>query len=138
MPCARRASFLGLFSRWGAANASADRTDVPRATYRLQLNREFTFAQATALVPYLAALGISHVYLSPYFKARPGSLHGYDIVDHSALNPEIGNRADLDRLSAVLREHGMTQLVDIVPNHVGVLGAENPWWQAGLEKRPAA
>ena len=89
-------------------------------------------------MPYLAALGVSHVYLSPYFKARPGSLHGYDIVEHNVLNPEIGDRADLDRLCAVLRDHGMTQLVDIVPNHVGVLGAENPWWQDVLENGRAA
>src|SRR5438046_8052810 len=110
------------------------RPDVPRATYRLQLNRGFTFAQATALVPYLAELGVSHVYLSPYFKASPGSLHGYDIVDHNALNPEIGSRAELDQLCAVLREHGMGQLLDIVPNHVAVLGADNPWWQDVLRK----
>src|SRR5262252_9023031 len=101
------------------------RIDVPRATYRLQLNSDFTFAQATALVPYLAALGVSHVYLSPYFKARADSTHGYDIVDHNALNPEIGSRADLDRLCATLREHGMGQVLDIVPNHVGVLGGDN-------------
>ena len=120
------------------AGAPRPQGEAPRATYRLQLNRQFTFADATALVPYLAALGVSHVYLSPYFKARPGSLHGYDIVDHNALNPEIGDRADLDRLCAVLREHGMAQLVDIVPNHVGVLGAENPWWQDVLENGRAA
>jgi (1->4)-alpha-D-glucan 1-alpha-D-glucosylmutase len=107
--------------------------EPPRATYRLQLNRQFTFADATAVVPYLAELGISHVYLSPYFKARPGSMHGYDIVDHNALNPEIGTRADLDRLCAALRQHGMQQVVDVVPNHVGVLGADNPWWQEVLE-----
>src|SRR6516165_2392021 len=81
--------------------------EAPRATYRLQLNRDFTFAHATELVPYLAALGVSHVYLSPYFKARTGSTHGYDIVDHNALNPEIGSRTELDRLCATLREHGM-------------------------------
>jgi (1->4)-alpha-D-glucan 1-alpha-D-glucosylmutase len=121
-----------------AANASAVRSDVPRATYRLQLNRDFTFAQAVEIVPYLAALGVSHVYLSPYFKARPGSLHGYDIVDHNALNPEIGRRADLDRLCATLRAHGMGQLLDIVPNHVGVLGADNPWWQDVLKNGRAA
>jgi (1->4)-alpha-D-glucan 1-alpha-D-glucosylmutase len=114
------------------------RSDVPRATYRLQLNRGFTFAQATALVPYLAELGVSHVYLSPYFKASPGSLHGYDIVDHNALNPEIGSQAELDRLCAALREHGMGQLLDIVPNHVGVLGADNPWWQDVLQNGRAA
>jgi (1->4)-alpha-D-glucan 1-alpha-D-glucosylmutase len=107
--------------------------DVPRATYRLQLHRGFTFAQATELVPYLAALGVSHVYLSPYFKARPGSSHGYDIVDHNALNPEIGDRADFDRLCAALREHGMGQVVDIVPNHMGVLGTDNERWLDVLE-----
>jgi (1->4)-alpha-D-glucan 1-alpha-D-glucosylmutase len=112
--------------------------EVPRATYRLQLNRQFTFVDAMAIVPYLAALGVSHVYLSPYFKARPGSTHGYDIVDHNALNPEIGTRADLDRMSAALREHGMRQLVDVVPNHVGVVGADNPWWQEVLENGRAA
>ncbi|HTS21220.1 MAG TPA: malto-oligosyltrehalose synthase [Casimicrobiaceae bacterium] len=114
------------------------RPEVPRATYRLQLSGAFTFADAAALVPYLAALGVSHVYLSPYFKAQPGSTHGYDIVDHNALNPEIGTRADLDRLCAVLREHGMRQLADVVPNHVGVLGADNLWWQDVLENGRAA
>jgi (1->4)-alpha-D-glucan 1-alpha-D-glucosylmutase len=108
-------------------------SDVPRATYRLQLHRGFTFAHATELVPYLAALGVSHVYLSPFFKARPGSTHGYDIVDPNALNPEIGDRADFDRLCAVLREHGMRQVVDIVPNHMGVLGADNERWLDVLE-----
>jgi len=112
--------------------------DAPRATYRLQLNRDFTFAHATELVPYLAALGVSHVYLSPYFKARTGSTHGYDIVDHNALNPEIGSRAELDRLCATLREHGMGQVLDIVPNHVGVLGGDNAWWRDVLENGRAA
>ena len=111
---------------------------VPRATYRLQLNRDFTFADATAIVPYLAALGVSHVYLSPYFKARRGSTHGYDIVEHGALNPEIGTRADFERLCAALHEHDMHQLADVVPNHVGVLGADNPWWQEVLENGRAA
>ena len=114
------------------------RIDVPRATYRLQLNGDFTFAQATELVPYLAALGVSHVYLSPYFKARADSTHGYDIVDHNALNPEIGSRGDLDRLCATLREHGMGQVLDIVPNHVGVLDADNAWWRDVLENGRAA
>ena len=112
--------------------------DVPRATYRLQLHRGFTFAQATELVPYLAALGVSHVYLSPYFKARPGSSHGYDIIDHNALNPEIGDRADFDRLCAALRQHGMGQVVDIVPNHMGVLGTDNERWLDVLENGRAS
>ena len=71
---------------------------VPRATYRVQLHRDFTFAQLTELVPYLAALGISHVYCSPYLRARPGSRHGYDVVDHRMLNPEIGTAEDFARL----------------------------------------
>jgi (1->4)-alpha-D-glucan 1-alpha-D-glucosylmutase len=112
--------------------------DVPRATYRLQFNREFGFAQATELVPYLAALGVSHIYASPYFKARTGSAHGYDIVDHNALNPEIGDRAAFDRLCAALRAHGMGQVLDMVPNHVGVLGADNPRWLDVLENGRAS
>jgi len=68
--------------------------NIPRATYRVQLHRDFGFADAAALVPYLADLGISHIYLSPWLKARPGSTHGYDIVDHSQLNPELGSEDD--------------------------------------------
>ncbi len=111
---------------------------IPRATYRLQLNREFTFARATELVPYLAALGVSHVYCSPYLKARPGSLHGYDIIDHGALNPEIGSEDDLDRFVAALRAHGMGQVLDMVPNHMGVMGADNGYWLDVLENGPAS
>ena len=70
---------------------------VPVATYRLQLNRNFTFAQATEIVPYLSNIGISHCYISPCLKARPGSMHGYDIVDHNSFNPEIGTAEDFDR-----------------------------------------
>ncbi|HEV8554529.1 MAG TPA: malto-oligosyltrehalose synthase [Casimicrobiaceae bacterium] len=111
---------------------------VPLATYRVQLNGGFTFADATALVPYLAALGVSHVYCSPYLRARPGSLHGYDIVDHSALNPEIGSREDFERFVAALDAHGMGHLCDMVPNHVGVMGADNAWWMDVLENGPAS
>jgi (1->4)-alpha-D-glucan 1-alpha-D-glucosylmutase len=111
---------------------------VPRATYRLQFNKDFTFAQATELVPYLAALGISHCYASPYLKARPGSGHGYDIVDHAALNPEIGTPEDYERFVAALHEHGMGQILDVVPNHMGVMGADNAWWLDVLENGPAA
>jgi (1->4)-alpha-D-glucan 1-alpha-D-glucosylmutase len=101
---------------------------IPRATYRVQLSRDFTFNDVTALVPYLAALGISHVYCSPYLRARPGSAHGYDIVDHSMLNPEIGSRGDYDRMVATLADAGMSHLCDVVPNHMAVLGADNAWW----------
>ncbi len=111
---------------------------IPRATYRLQLNRAFTFAQATELVPYLAQLGVSHVYCSPYLKARPGSLHGYDIIDHTALNPEIGSEEDFERFVATLKVHGMGQILDLVPNHMGVLGADNAYWLDVLENGPAS
>ena len=106
---------------------------IPRATYRLQLNREFTFAQATAIVPYLASLGISHCYVSPCLKARPGSMHGYDIVDHNSLNPEIGSPEDFDRFVSALHEHDMGLILDIVPNHMGIMGSDNAWWLDVLE-----
>lgn len=111
---------------------------IPRATYRLQLNRDFRFSDATALVPYLAALGVSHVYCSPYLKARPGSLHGYDIIDHGMLNPEIGSEEDFERFVAALRAHGMGQVMDLVPNHMGVMGADNGYWLDVLENGPAS
>jgi (1->4)-alpha-D-glucan 1-alpha-D-glucosylmutase len=113
-------------------------TRIPGATYRLQFNREFTFARATELVPYLHELGVSHCYASPYFKARPGSLHGYDIVDHNAFNPEIGSTEDFDRLVETLRAHGMGQLLDMVPNHMGAMGSDNAWWLDVLENGPAS
>ncbi|MGH8236031.1 MAG: malto-oligosyltrehalose synthase [Steroidobacteraceae bacterium] len=111
---------------------------VPRATYRLQFNHEFTFVDATRVVPYLARLGISHVYASPILKARPGSMHGYDVTDHTRLNPELGTPADFAALSATLHEHGMGLIVDIVPNHLGVMGDDNAWWLDVLENGPAA
>ncbi|HVC29728.1 MAG TPA: malto-oligosyltrehalose synthase, partial [Steroidobacteraceae bacterium] len=90
------------------------------------------------LVPYLSALGVSHVYCSPYFRARAGSLHGYDVVDHNSLNPEIGTREDLDGLVGKLRAHGMGHILDIVPNHVGIMGADNAWWMDVLENGRAS
>jgi len=111
---------------------------IPRATYRVQLNAGFGFEQLTAIVPYLAALGVSHVYCSPYFRARAGSAHGYDVVDHNSFNPEIGSREDFDRLVAALRAHAMGHLLDIVPNHVGVMGADNAWWMDVLENGQAS
>lgn len=111
---------------------------VPRATYRVQLHRDFRFEQAQALVPYLAALGISHLYCSPPLRARPGSQHGYDVTDHGEINPELGGRAGLDALVATLHAHGMGLLVDIVPNHMGVLGGDNAWWLDVLENGEAS
>jgi (1->4)-alpha-D-glucan 1-alpha-D-glucosylmutase len=112
--------------------------NIPRATYRLQFNHQFTFNDATRIVPYLARLGISHVYASPLLKARPGSMHGYDVVDHSQLNPELGSRQDFDRFVHALHEHGLGLIVDIVPNHLGVMGNDNVWWLDVLENGPAA
>jgi (1->4)-alpha-D-glucan 1-alpha-D-glucosylmutase len=109
------------------------RSPIPLATYRLQLNRDFTFAQATAIVPYLSALGVSHCYVSPCLKARAGSMHGYDIVNHDLLNPEIGSAEDFDRFVSALHEHGMGLILDIVPNHMGVMGSDNSWWLDVLE-----
>ena len=104
-----------------------------RATYRLQFHKGFTFRDAEALVPYLARLGISHVYASPLMEARPGSTHGYDIVNHNRLNPEIGTDDEFDALVAALKAHEMGLIVDIVPNHMGIGGADNAWWFDVLE-----
>src|SRR5689334_6505669 len=111
---------------------------IPLSTYRLQFNRNFTFEQAAEIVPYLSALGISHCYASPYLRARPGSMHGYDIVDHLRLNPEIGSPEDYDRLVSALHEHGMGQILDIVPNHMGVMESDNVWWLDVLENGEAS
>ncbi len=111
---------------------------VPRASYRLQLNSGFRFADAAAIVPYLSRLGVSHLYLSPILRARPGSQHGYDITDHSSLNPELGTREEFSALVRSAREHGMGLILDIVPNHMGVMGNDNQWWLDVLENGPAA
>ena len=117
--------------------ASGDGTAVsvpgrPRATYRLQFGKDFRFDDARRIVPYLAALGVSHLYASPLLKARPGSTHGYDIVDHNRLNPEIGKPAEFDALVDELQRHGMGLVLDFVPNHMGV-GPDNRWWVDVLE-----
>ncbi len=127
----------GVWPRHQPAS-SPPATTVPRATYRLQFNDEFTLAQATELVPYLADLGISHCYASPYLRARPGSSHGYDIVDHNTINPEIGSAEDFQRFITTLQEHGMGQILDMVPNHMGVMGSDNQWWLSVLENGAAS
>jgi (1->4)-alpha-D-glucan 1-alpha-D-glucosylmutase len=121
-----------------AASRFSSCARIPDATYRFQFNSGFTFAQAAELVPYLHQLGISHCYASPYLKARPGSTHGYDIIDHKSLNPEIGSDEDFERFSGALRQHGMGQILDVVPNHMGVMGSDNAWWLDVLENGPAA
>ncbi len=109
---------------------------TPRATYRLQFRKEFGFADAARIAPYLARLGVSHVYASPWLKARPGSTHGYDIVDHHAINPELGTEDDFRRMVTAFRANGLRQIVDFVPNHMGVGGADNPLWLDVLEWGP--
>jgi len=106
---------------------------IPRATYRLQFNKNFTFAQASAIIPYLSELGVSHIYASPYLKARAGSTHGYDIIDHNALNPELGDMQTYETFTQSLDQNHMGQILDIVPNHMGVHGADNRWWLDVLE-----
>ncbi|MCU1724329.1 malto-oligosyltrehalose synthase [Pseudomonas sp. 5P_5.1_Bac1] len=99
------------------------------ATLRLQFHADFTLDDAVPLVPYFARLGISHVYASPLLEARPGSRHGYDVVDPTRVSPELGGEAALERLVAALRQHGMGLILDIVSNHMAVGGEHNPWWQ---------
>ncbi|SHO66428.1 maltooligosyl trehalose synthase [Pseudoxanthobacter soli DSM 19599] len=108
-----------------------------RATYRFQFHRDFTFADAEALVPYLADLGISHLYASPITMAVPGSTHGYDVTDPTRLNPELGGEDRLERLSRALAGHGMGLIIDIVPNHMAA-STRNPHWMEMLEFGPAS
>ncbi|GAA0264321.1 malto-oligosyltrehalose synthase [Pseudomonas rhodesiae] len=104
-----------------------------RATQRLQFHKGFTLDDAVPLVPYFAQLGISHLYASPLLSARAGSMHGYDVVDPTRVNPELGGEDALRRLVAALREHDMGLILDIVSNHMAVGGADNPWWLDLLE-----
>ena len=106
---------------------------IPVCTYRLQFNKDFNFRDATALVGYLDALGVTDLYASPFLMARPGSMHGYDVVDHSRLNPELGTESDFDALAAALRARGMGLLMDVVPNHMCIASDANHWWNDVLE-----
>jgi (1->4)-alpha-D-glucan 1-alpha-D-glucosylmutase len=110
----------------------------PSATYRLQFHAGFTFDDARRLVSYLHDLGISHIYASPYLRARSGSTHGYDVADPSSLNPELGTEEDYARLVAELERYGMGQLVDVVPNHMGIGDPGNYRWLDVLENGPAS
>ena len=107
------------------------------ATYRLQLHAGFTLADARALVPYLSRLGVSHLHCSPLLRSRRGSTHGYDVVDPTMLDPELGTEADLEALHRTLAEHGMGIVLDIVPNHMAA-SAENPAWEDVLAHGPAS
>src|SRR5436853_5351042 len=113
-------------------------TRIPLATYRLQFNSGFTFRQAHAIVDYLRDLGISDCYASSYLKAVPGSPHGYDVADPTALNPEIGTDEDYWSWIDALRARGMGHVMDLVPNHMGIAKSANPWWLDVLENGPSS
>ena len=118
--------------------AAGPRRVIPRATYRLQLHAGFPFSAAAQVAPYLARLGISHVYSSPYLQATPGSTHGYDVVDPRSVNRELGGEAGHAAFSEALGRAELGQVLDIVPNHMAIGGAENPWWWDVLENGPAS
>jgi (1->4)-alpha-D-glucan 1-alpha-D-glucosylmutase len=111
---------------------------TPAGTYRLQFHAGFTFEDARRLVPYLHSLGVSHIYASPYVRARSGSMHGYDVADPNSLNPELGSQEDYDRMVAELQRLGIGQIVDIVPNHMGIGDPGNYRWLDVLENGPAS
>jgi (1->4)-alpha-D-glucan 1-alpha-D-glucosylmutase len=116
-------------------------TQHPRpraATYRVQLHAGFTFDDAAAVAGYLAALGVSHLYCSPYLQAAKGSMHGYDVVDHSRLNAELGGEAAHGRMTRQLAQAGLGQVLDIVPNHMALAGRDNAWWWDVLENGPSS
>lgn len=116
----------------------ANEPAVPVSTYRLQLNRAFPFKAATAIIPYLHALGITDCYTSPYLKATSGSQHGYDVVDPTVLNPELGSEDDYRAFIQALHEHGMGHILDVVPNHMGIGQSANAWWSDVLENGPSS
>jgi len=111
---------------------------IPRATYRLQLTPDFGFDAAAATVPFLRALGISHLYASPFLMSRSGSRHGYDVIDYRSLNPELGGEAGFRRLTQALAAADIGLILDFVPNHMAIHHADNPWWLDVLEWGPAS
>jgi (1->4)-alpha-D-glucan 1-alpha-D-glucosylmutase len=111
---------------------------IPVATYRFQLHAGFTFAHARDALPYLHRLGITDCYFSPYFRARPGSTHGYDICDYAQLNPELGTEADYEAMVEEATAHGMGHVLDFVPNHMAADSVQNRWWRDILESGPAS
>lgn len=115
------------------ASASARTPYVPVSAYRLQFNGKFPFAHAAELLDYFAGLGVDALYCSPYFQAAPGSMHGYDIVDPTRLNAELGPKEDYEKLCSGLEERRMGHILDVVPNHMGIAGNANAWWLDVLE-----
>ena len=124
----------------GRARRSLSRREgvVPGATYRIQLHPGFTFDDAAEVAGYLAELGVTHLYTSPFLQAEAGSTHGYDVVDHGRINDELGGPAGHARLVAALDRHGLGLVVDIVPNHMAIDGRANRWWWDVLENGPAS
>ena len=121
-----------------AAPPGVRQASIPRATYRLQLHRGFDFDAAIAIAPYLARLGVSHVYCSPLLRARSDSMHGYDITHHGEIAPDLGGPEGFARFCTALRDNGLGLLFDMVPNHMAVMGADNAWWMDVLENGPAS
>src|SRR6185369_2832798 len=121
----------------GAVGAKPGRHRVPRSTYRLQFNGDFTFRQAIEITEYLNELGISDCYASPIFRARSGSSHGYDICDFNELNPTLGTQGEFERWAAGLRDLGMGLVLDMVPNHMSA-DPSNPWWRDVLKHGEAS
>src|ERR1043165_1461500 len=108
------------------------------ATYRLQFHREFTFDDAAAISGYLTALGVSHIYCSPYLQAVQGSTHGYDVVDHRWVNRDLGGEPAFARFVRTLAEQHLSQVLDVVPNHMAISAPENRWWNDVLENGPSS
>ena len=106
---------------------------LPGSSYRLQFGTQFGFADARQLVPYLEALGVTTCYASPLLEAARGSAHGYDIVNHDALNHDLGPEGEFEALASALREHGMGLILDFVPNHMGLDASANRWWRDVLQ-----
>lgn len=111
---------------------------IPSSTYRLQFNTLFTFSDARNIILYLSDLGITDIYASPYFKAKEGSMHGYDMVDHNKLNPEVGTEEEYEGLIKELNRYEMGQILDIVPNHMCITSKDNAWWMDVLENGPSS
>src|SRR3954469_25827986 len=118
--------------------ASSRPSGHPLSTYRLQFHKDFRFVDAQAILPYLHALGVSHIYSSPILKARAGSTHGYDITNHNLINPEVGSEEEFQDFVSMLKSLGLGQILDSVPNHMGVGRGDNPWWQDVLQNGQAS
>ena len=130
-----------LFALDGVIRLALDRIAaqrLPNATYRLQFNADFTFRDAARIAPYLHELGITDCYSSPFLQARPGSPHGYDVVNHGKLNAELGTAEDFEHFVAELRRVGVGQILDVVPNHMSAAAEDNPWWLDVLENGPSS